>query len=34
MYYTTGFSRCEIEDLCALIAEIQKSVPAADRREP
>ena len=33
MYYTTGFSRCEIEDLCALVAEIQSSVPAADRRD-
>ena len=33
MYYTTGFSRCEIEDLCALVAEIQSSVPVADRRD-
>jgi DDE superfamily endonuclease len=33
MYYTTGFSGHEIEDLCALIAEIQESTPAADRRE-
>jgi hypothetical protein len=33
MYYTTGFSRREIEDMCALIAEIQKSLPVADRRE-
>src|SRR5919206_1067006 len=33
MYYTTGFSRREIEDLCVLITEIQESVPAADRRE-
>jgi hypothetical protein len=33
MYYTTGFSRHEIEDLCALVAEIQQSVPVADRHE-
>ena len=33
MYYTTGFSRHEIEDLCALIAEIQQSVPVAGRHE-
>ena len=33
MYYTTGFSRREIEDLCALVAEAQSSVPLADRRE-
>ena len=33
MYYTTGFSRREIEDLCALIAEVQESVPVADRHE-
>lgn len=33
MYYTTGFSRREIEDLCALITEAQSSVPLADRRE-
>src|SRR5690349_3670340 len=33
MYYTTGFSRREIEDLCALIAEIQESIPVVDRRE-
>ena len=33
MYYTTGFSRCEIEDLCALVAEIESSVPVADRRD-
>jgi hypothetical protein len=33
MYYTTGFSRCEIEDLCALIAEFRLSVPAAERRD-
>jgi len=31
MYYTTGFSRCEIEDLCALVAGVQSSVPPADR---
>src|SRR5690242_18361827 len=31
MYYTTGFSRCEIEDLCALVAEVQSSAPPADR---
>ena len=33
MYYTTGFSRCEIEDLCALVAEIESSVLVADRRD-
>ena len=33
MYYTTGFSRREIEDLCVSIAEIQELVLAADRRE-
>jgi hypothetical protein len=33
MYYTTGFSVHEIEDLCALIAETQWSVSPADRRE-
>jgi DDE superfamily endonuclease/Helix-turn-helix of DDE superfamily endonuclease len=33
MYYTTGFSRCEIEDLCVLVAEAQSSSPLADRRE-
>jgi len=33
MYYTTGFSPREIEDLCALIAEIQSSMPEEDRRE-
>ena len=32
MYYTTGFSRCEIEDLCALILEFQSSAPPAERR--
>ena len=33
MYYTTGFSRPEIEDLCGLVAEIQESLPASKRRE-
>ena len=33
MYYTTGFSRREIQDLCVLIAEIQSSIPEADRRD-
>jgi hypothetical protein len=33
MYYTTGFSRGEIEDLCALIVEISSSLSAEDRRE-
>ena len=33
MYYTTGFSRCEIQDLCVLIEEIQSSIPAAERRD-
>jgi DDE superfamily endonuclease len=33
MYYTTGFSPREIEDLCALVAEIQSSTPEMDRRE-
>ena len=33
MYYTTGFSRCEIEDLCVLVGEVQSSTPSADRRE-
>ena len=33
MYYTTGFSVREIEDLCALIAEAQSSESPADRRE-
>ena len=33
MYYTTGFSRYEIEDLCALIAEFQLAVPPAERRD-
>jgi hypothetical protein len=33
MYYTTGFHAREIEHLCDLVAEIQSSVPAKDRRE-
>lgn len=33
MYYTTGFFGREIEDLCALIAEAQVSIPVADRQE-
>jgi hypothetical protein len=33
MYYTTGFARREIEDLCGLIADTASSVPVADRRE-
>ena len=33
MYSTTGFSRCEIQDLCVLIEEIQYSIPEADRRD-
>ena len=33
MYYTTGFSRYEIEDLCALVAKIQSSVPVDVRRD-
>jgi hypothetical protein len=33
VYYTTGFSRCEIQDLCALIEKIQSSIPEADRRD-
>ena len=33
VYYTTGFSRCEIQDLCVLIEEIQSSIPEADRRD-
>ena len=33
MYYTTGFSRREIEDLCVLITELRASVPEADRRQ-
>ena len=33
VYYTTGFSRCEIQDLCVLIEEIQSFIPEADRRD-
>ena len=33
VYYTTGFSRCEIQNLCVLIEEIQSSIPEADRRD-
>ena len=33
VYYTTGFSHCEIQDLCVLIEEIQSSIPEADRRD-
>ncbi len=33
MYHTTGFSPREIKDLCALVAEVQLSIPVADRRE-
>ena len=33
MYYTTGFSHREIEDLCALVVEVQSSIPAIDRQE-
>ena len=33
MYYTTGFAHSEIEALCALIAEIQQSIPLTGRRE-
>lgn len=33
MYYTTGFSRSEIEDLCKLIAEAQSTVAQEERRE-
>ena len=33
MYYTTGFSPRDIEALCALIAEIQQSIPVAARGE-
>src|SRR6185369_12561069 len=33
MYYTTGFCSCEIKELCALVAEIQSSIPLEDRRE-
>jgi hypothetical protein len=27
MYYTTGFCSGEIKELCALVAEIQSSIP-------
>ena len=33
MYYTTGFCYGEIKELCALVAEIQSSIPLKDRRE-
>jgi len=33
MYYTTGFCSGEIQELCALVAEIQSSIPVEDRRE-
>jgi len=33
MYYTTGFRSGEIQELCALVAEIQSSIPVEDRRE-
>ena len=33
MYYTTGFCSGEIKELCALVAEIQSSIPLKDRRE-
>ena len=33
MYYTTGFCAGEIQELCALVAEIQSSIPREDRRE-
>ena len=33
MYYTTGFCSGEIKELCALVAEIQSSIPVKDRRE-
>ena len=33
MYYTTGFCYGEIKKLCALVAEIQSSIPLKDRRE-
>ena len=33
MYYTTGFRFGEIKELCALVAEIQASIPVKDRRE-
>ena len=33
MYYTTGFRSGEIQELRALVAEIQSSIPVEDRRE-
>ena len=33
MYSTTGFCTGEIKELCALVAEIQSSIPLKDRRE-
>ena len=33
VYYTTGFFRREIQDLCVLIEEIQSSIPGAGRRD-
>jgi len=33
MYYTTGFSRPEIQDLCTLTAQIQSTIPLAERRD-
>jgi len=33
MYYTTGFSLREIQDLCVLVAEIQSAPPVAEHRE-
>ena len=32
MYYTTGFSRREVQELCALVAEVQLSVADAEQR--
>ena len=32
MYYTTGFRSGEIKELCALVAQIQSSIPLEDRR--
>jgi hypothetical protein len=33
MYYTTGLSHREIQDLCALTAQIQPTIPLAERRD-
>lgn len=33
MYYTTGFSRREIQDLCALTTEMHMSIPEHERRD-